>query len=40
LVEKWRVQQRAQTLRKLIAAEPLIEFTDVHCTEGERDWRL
>jgi hypothetical protein len=27
-VEKWRVQQRTQTLRKLIAAEPLIEFRD------------
>jgi len=31
LVEKWRVQQRAQTLRKLIAAEPLIEFSEEHC---------
>jgi hypothetical protein len=26
LFEKWRVQQRAETLRKLLAAEPLIEF--------------
>jgi hypothetical protein len=33
LVEKWRVQQRTQTLRKLIAAEPLIEFSDEHCTD-------
>jgi hypothetical protein len=33
LVEKWRVQQRAQTLRKLIAAEPLIEFSDEHCKQ-------
>ncbi len=33
LVEKWRVQQRTQTLRKLIAAEPLIEFSDDHCTD-------
>jgi hypothetical protein len=27
LVEKWRMQYRAQTLRKLLAAEPLIEFS-------------
>jgi len=31
LVENWRVQHRTQTLRKLIAAEPLIEFSDEHC---------
>jgi hypothetical protein len=31
LVEKWRVQERAQMLRKLIAAEALIEFSDEHC---------
>lgn len=31
LVEKWRVLYRAQTLRKLLAAEPLIEFSDEHC---------
>jgi hypothetical protein len=33
LVEKWRVQHRAQTLRKLLAAEPLIEFSDEHCAK-------
>ena len=33
LVEKWRVQQRAQPLRKLLAAEPLIEFSDEHCAQ-------
>jgi hypothetical protein len=33
LVEKWRVNQRAVTLRKLLAAEPLIEFADSHCEE-------
>jgi hypothetical protein len=31
LVEKWRVQHRAQTLRKLLAAEQLVEFNDEHC---------
>jgi hypothetical protein len=31
LGEKWRVQHRAQTLRNLLAAEPLIEFSDEHC---------
>ena len=31
LVEKWRVGQRADTLRKLLVAEPLIEFTDEYC---------
>lgn len=31
LVEKWRVLYRAQTLRKLLAAEPLSEFSDDHC---------
>lgn len=33
LVEKWRVKQRAETLRKLLAAEPLIEFSDEHCAQ-------
>ena len=33
LVEKWRVQHRAETLRKLLAAEPLIEFSDEHCAQ-------
>ncbi len=33
LIEKWRVQQRASTLRKLLAAEPLIEFSDEHCAQ-------
>jgi hypothetical protein len=33
LVEKWRVQQRTQTLRKMLAAEPLIEFSDEHCEQ-------
>lgn len=31
LAEKWPVQQRADTLRKLLKAEPLIEFSDEHC---------
>ena len=30
LMEKWQVQYRAQTMRKLLAAEPLIEFSDDH----------
>jgi hypothetical protein len=30
LVEKWRVQCRAHVLRKLLSAEPLIEFNDEH----------
>ena len=29
-MEKWQVQYRAQTMRKLLAAEPLIEFSDDH----------
>jgi len=33
LVEKWRVQHRAQTLRKLLVAEPLMEFSDEHCAQ-------
>ena len=33
LVEKWRVRQRAETFRKLLAAEPLIEFSDAHCEQ-------
>lgn len=33
LVEKWRVAARAETLRKLVAAEPLIEFSDDHCKD-------
>jgi hypothetical protein len=33
LVEKWRVQHRAQTLRKLLAAEPLIDFSEEHCAQ-------
>lgn len=31
LVEKWLVKGRAQTLRKLVAAEPA--FTDTHCAD-------
>jgi hypothetical protein len=31
LMEKWRVTNRAETLRKLLAAEPLIEWSDDHC---------
>jgi hypothetical protein len=31
IVEKWRVMQRATTLRNLLAAEPLIEFHAEHC---------
>jgi len=27
----WRVQSRARTLRRLLHAEPLIEFSDEHC---------
>jgi hypothetical protein len=33
LVEKWRVEARARTLRKLLAAEPLIEFDEEHCAQ-------
>jgi hypothetical protein len=33
LVEKWRVKHRADTLRRLLAAEPLIEFSDEHCEQ-------
>jgi len=33
LFEAWRVKQRAQTLRKLLAAEPLIQFSDEHCAQ-------
>lgn len=33
MVEKWRVQQRTHTLRKLLAAEPLIEFSEGHCEQ-------
>jgi hypothetical protein len=31
LSEVWRVKRRALTLRKLLAAEPLIEFSPEHC---------
>jgi hypothetical protein len=31
--EKWRVMQRAATLRKLLAAVPLIELSEEHCRE-------
>jgi hypothetical protein len=31
LVEKWRIASRADTLRKLLTAEPLIEHSDDHC---------
>jgi hypothetical protein len=31
--EKWRVQQRAETLRKLLVAEPLIEFSEELCVQ-------
>jgi hypothetical protein len=33
LFEKWRVQQRAKTLRKLLVAEPFIEFSEEHCAQ-------
>jgi hypothetical protein len=33
LVEKWRVEARARTLRKLLVAEPLIEVSDQHCAQ-------
>jgi hypothetical protein len=33
LVEKWRVKHRAEMLRKLLAAEPLIEFNDEYCEQ-------
>lgn len=33
LVEKWRVKQRVETLRKLLTAEPLIEFDTAHCEQ-------
>jgi hypothetical protein len=33
LVEKWRVEARARTLRKLLAAEPLIDFDEEHCAK-------
>ncbi len=33
LVEKWRVAARGATLRKLLAAEPLIEFSEAHCKD-------
>jgi len=33
LLEQWRVKHRAETLRKLLAAEPLIEFSDEHCVQ-------
>jgi hypothetical protein len=31
LLELWRVKERAALLRKLLSAEPLIEFTEEHC---------
>jgi hypothetical protein len=31
LLELWRVRERAAVLRKLLSAEPLIEFSDEHC---------
>ena len=30
MAEHWRVKQRAEMLRKLLLAEPLIEFNDEH----------
>lgn len=33
LVEKWRVASRAETLRKLVGAVPLMEFSDDHCKD-------
>jgi hypothetical protein len=33
LVEKSRVKQRADVLRKLLVAEPLIEFSEEHCAQ-------
>jgi hypothetical protein len=33
LLEKRRVQHRAQTLRHLLVAEPLIEFSEEHCAQ-------
>jgi hypothetical protein len=29
----WRVKERARILRKLLAAEPLNEFSDEHCAQ-------
>ncbi|AXK79955.1 hypothetical protein DW352_05145 [Pseudolabrys taiwanensis] len=31
LVEMWRVKHRAETLRKLLIAEPLIDWSAEHC---------
>ena len=31
MTEQWRVRGRAMTLTKLLAAEPLIEYSDEHC---------
>jgi hypothetical protein len=33
LVEMWRVKGRARILRKLLMCEPLIDFSDEHCSE-------
>jgi hypothetical protein len=32
-IEMWRVKERARILRKLLVAEPLIEFSDEHCAQ-------
>jgi hypothetical protein len=31
LFETWRVKQRGETLRRLLVAEPRVEFSDEHC---------
>jgi hypothetical protein len=33
LFEKWKVKAQADTLRKMLAAEPLIEFSNEHCEQ-------
>jgi hypothetical protein len=33
LFETWRVKQRAETLRRLLVAEPRVEFSDEHCAK-------
>jgi hypothetical protein len=33
LFEKWKVKAQADTLRKMLKAEPLIEFSNEHCEQ-------
>ena len=33
LFETWSVKQRAETSRRLLVAEPRVEFSDEHCTQ-------